>query len=159
MTDARPNRERVAAVALAMAARPLLDLQPWEPVGSLLDTVAGTLRGGGITDRDASRLRVWAGRWCCVARPVRRFYGVVLSGWADARPDTVRAVTAALWAILEPSTTRRRVDAFNYRALRSAWVDLYGCEPVAELVPTGIMPTNPDRVTPGTNEPNGETNG
>jgi len=121
----------VALLALLMEVGPLTELSRWEPVGSLLETLMGSLKEVDcITKIEIIRLRGWARRWRSLDPTLRLFYETQTAGI-----DPPKVVDKALWFVLQPEG-RRRLSGYEYRTLKSLWIKQFGDEPELELAPT-----------------------
>lgn len=150
--ERRPRRPPVAAtldpaalVALSLEASPLLDLREWPPAGALLETLAEAAAGtGGITRKDADRIRRWANRWARLVPRLRGFYRSVLTTLshfiehgADRRMEQ-QAVNKALWRIFEGY----EVPGWAQRRLVELWEEHEGSLPLYQLAPRGACGTS-----------------
>ena len=115
-----------AIVLLAMEAGPLADLRGWPPVGSLLESLAGALRGGpGLSAAEIARLRLWSGRWRSLSGPVRRFYAEEV----DAAGGHPGVIDSGIWSVLDGSTPTRKQAV----AIRLRFRDRFGYNPTFTL--------------------------
>lgn len=118
-------------VALQLEVVHIAELRDWEPVGALLEVVAGAVHGtDALGDREIRQLRQWAERWRALPVSLRIFYA------RHAPTDTTASV--ALWKILHGS--RARLEGWQYGRLQRLWQEQYGYDPWFELVPRPVVP-------------------
>lgn len=119
--------ERTAMVMLAMEVGPLVrDLSEWEPVGTLRETVLGTVLGtDGMEDRDVSRLRSWNRRWSLIRPEVREFY--------RTHVHENESASVALFHILEFRT--HEVRQITQSGVHHLWTEHHGDRPPWSLFP------------------------
>ena len=126
---AEASAPQVVIVALAIEVAALRDLSGWEPVGTLLDDLLDSMRGeGGLTMREARRLRTWAHNWRAICAEVREFYQT---------HHHEREVQPGIWYVLG---TGQRPTGPSLGRLRDAYTDAHGYPPSLDLLPRPATP-------------------
>jgi hypothetical protein len=117
-----------ALVLLSLEVAPLGDLIEWEPVGSLLETLAGAARGhDAISEYDVGRLRTWARRWPLLPDELREWYATRAIDNDD--------VSTTLRAVLEGS----RPPAAARTNARLLWSRDHGFDPPYDIAPRLVL--------------------
>jgi hypothetical protein len=129
--------ELAAVVSILSEHREILfDLEGFEPVGSLSESIREVLAGSGSLSRaDLDRLRRWSSRWSSLSVEVRTFYRVALREFDDPDSRERRAVERAIWRLVEPSTDGRAVDSDLVRTLDRLHSFLLGRSSGSDLLP------------------------
>lgn len=114
-----------AIIMLLGNAEDLAPIHDWPPAGALVEEVLEIARGsgGGLSERDATRLRVWARRYQQLIPQVRDWY---------ARHAGDGAVGAALWCVLDG---RPSPSYAAYGQLVKLWEEDHGDRPAFDLCP------------------------
>lgn len=136
MTDSRLG-ELAAVISVLSEHRALLfDLEAFEPVGSLSESIREVVVGTGSLSRsELDRLRRWSVRWSALSGEVRTFYRVALREFDDPVSRERRAVERAIWRLVEPVNDRRAVDSDLVRTLDRLHVHLLGRSSGSDLLP------------------------
>lgn len=142
MNDLRLGELAAVIAILAQHREVLFDLEGFEPVGSLSESIRLVLAGTGSLSRsDLDRLRRWSARWSDLAFDVRRFYRSAIREF-DVDSSERRAIDRAIWRLVEPSTDGRAVDTDLVRRLDRIHLHLFGRQPGFDLLPLPTSETN-----------------
>lgn len=135
-----PSSERLqelaVLVALALEVRPLRELSGWEPVGTLLESLHGSIAGhDGVTSNDIVRLRAMTRIWVSLHPRLRDFYSIATSSSPPDHYGQQKAIDSALWYVLGGAHGRAKLSPTMYALLGGVWMDRYGSPPPMELAP------------------------
>ena len=123
-------------VSLLSVVSGLSMIEPYEPVGALLEEVRMALhQGSGMTHAQFARGMAWAQRWGSIDERLRRLYEDALAGGVGAAMR--RSVEVAIWKILEGGS---EPTGMTYAILREGWVEMFGYPPPIEMIPRIDMP-------------------
>lgn len=138
MSDRRLG-DLAAVIAVLTEHRVILfDLEDFEPVGSLGESVREVMVGSGsLGEADLARLRRWSARWTKIDPAVRRFYRVALRETDLDSPDR-RLVESSVWRIVDPATDRWSIDGSARDRLDRLHQRLFGSGSGFDLLPIDL---------------------
>lgn len=135
MNDPRLH-ELAAVISVLTQHRVLLhDLDGFEPVGALAESIRSTLAGSGSLDRrELERIQVWSSRWLSICPEVRRFYRIAVREVGPDHVDRAR-LEHAVWLLIEPATDQWVPRVGIRRDLDRLFYYLIGFPPGTDLLP------------------------